>query len=46
MSGDSDKETHITELEEFIGKMLRMVEVDLQFYGVKHGVILEQTRGT
>ncbi len=33
-------------MEDFIAKLIRMVEVDLQFYGAKQGNIQEQTRGT
>ncbi|XP_064399586.1 myotubularin-related protein 5-like isoform X3 [Halichondria panicea] len=41
---EGDKESHISGLEEFIAKLIRMVEVDLQFYGAKQGNIQEQTR--
>ncbi len=41
-----DKESHISGLEDFIAKLIRMVEVDLEFYGAKQGNIQEQTRGT
>ena len=43
--GEKEQQAFIVELEQFIGRLLKMVELELNFDLLKHGKIRDQVHG-
>ena len=45
LPGSDEQQSFVLELEDFIGRLLQLVEVELNFDFTKHGKIREQIHG-